>query len=226
MRKALDSLYRRVRGVESGIDPALTSKELAATLTRRGVQLLSSGVRGFPGALISPSVTIRGKSYLSLGHHVVLNDFVTIDAVSKEGVRLHDRATVDQHAVIRGSGVIRNLGTGVTVGARSAIGAFNVLLGQGGITIGEDCLLAPHVTVVSENHNFDNAQQAIRAQGETRARTTIGNDVWIGAGAVILGGACIGDGAVVAAGAVVRGNVEPFQIVGGVPARVIGKRGA
>jgi acetyltransferase-like isoleucine patch superfamily enzyme len=226
MRKALDNLYRRTRGVETGIDPALTSTELAANLARRSVQLLSAGVRGFPGALISPNVKIRGRSYLSLGHQVVLNDFVTIDAASKEGVRLHDRATVDQYAVIRGSGVIRNLGTGVTVGARSAIGAFNVLLGQGGISIGEDCLLAPHVTVVSENHNFDDAGDVIRAQGETRARTMIGNDVWIGAGAVILGGACIGDGAVVAAGAVVRGNVEPFQIVGGVPARALGRRGA
>ncbi len=176
--------------------------------------------------MISPTVKIRGRSYLSLGHQVVLNDFVTIDAVSKEGVRLHDRATVDQYAVLRGSGVIRNLGTGITIGARSAVGAFNVLLGQGGISIGDDCLLAPHVTVVSENHNYDNAGETIRGQGETRARTTIGNDVWIGAGAVILGGACIGDGAVVAAGAVVRGNVEPFDIVGGVPARVIGRRGA
>lgn len=226
MRQALDNLYRRTRGVDSGIDPALSSTVLAATLARRGVQLLSSAVRGFPGALISPNVRIRGRSYLSLGHQVVLNDFVTIDAVSKDGVRLHDRVTVDQYAVIRGSGVIRNLGTGVTIGARSAIGAFNVLLGQGGISIGEDCLLAPHVTVVSENHNFDDAAETIRTQGETRARTTIGNDVWIGAGAVILGGACIGDGAIVAAGAVVRETVEPFEIVGGVPARVIGRRGA
>jgi carbonic anhydrase/acetyltransferase-like protein (isoleucine patch superfamily) len=226
MRKALDSLYRRTRGVDAGIDPAWTSTELAANLARRSVQLLAAGVRGFPGAMISPTVKIRGRSYLSLGWQVVLNDFVTIDAVSKEGVHLHDRATVDQYAVLRGSGVIRNLGTGITVGARSAVGAFNVLLGQGGISIGEDCLLAPHVTVVSENHKYDNAGETIRTQGETRARTTIGNDVWIGAGAVILGGACIGDGAVVAAGAVVRGNVEPFDIVGGVPARVIGRRGA
>lgn len=225
MRKALDNLYRQARGVETGIDPRLTSRDLAATLAQRTAQLISGGVRGYPGALVSPSVKIRGRSHLSLGRQVVLADFVTIEAVSSEGVRLHDRATVDRYALLRGSGVIRNLGVGITVGARSAIGAYNVLLGQGGISIGEDCLLAPHVTVVSENHNFDNTGAAIRVQGETRARTTIGNDVWIGAGAVILGGVSIGDGAVVAAGAVVRGTVEPFDIVGGVPAKIIGKRG-
>ena len=52
----------------------------------------------------------------------------------------------------------------------------------------------------------------------------IGNDVWIGAHAVILSGVTIGDGAVVAAGAVVHQDVMPYAIVGGVPARVLGER--
>lgn len=55
-------------------------------------------------------------------------------------------------------------------------------------------------------------------------RITVGNDVWIGARAIIMGGVQIGDGAIIAAGAVVTKNVEPYQIVGGVPARLIGYR--
>lgn len=50
---------------------------------------------------------------------------------------------------------------------------------------------------------------------------TIGNDVWIGANAVILPGVTIGDGAVIAAGAVVTKDVEDYSIVGGIPAKVI-----
>lgn len=52
----------------------------------------------------------------------------------------------------------------------------------------------------------------------------VGNDVWIGGGAHILRGVTVGDGAVVAAGAVVTEDVEPYTIVGGVPAKVIGRR--
>jgi acetyltransferase-like isoleucine patch superfamily enzyme len=55
-------------------------------------------------------------------------------------------------------------------------------------------------------------------------RTTIGNDVWIGARAIILDGVHIGDGAIVAAGAVVARDVAPYSMVGGVPARNIRSR--
>lgn len=57
-----------------------------------------------------------------------------------------------------------------------------------------------------------------------RERVTIGNDVWIGARASIMGGVTIGDGAIVALGAVVTRDVEPYSIVGGVPAKPIRQR--
>ena len=55
-------------------------------------------------------------------------------------------------------------------------------------------------------------------------KTKIGNDVWIGHGAIIMGGVTIGDGAIVAAGSVVTKNVEPCTIVGGNPAKFIKNR--
>ncbi|WP_156520291.1 acyltransferase [Rhodococcus sp. EPR-157] len=161
-----------------------------------------------------------------MGKSVVLAHGVLINALSLEGVRIGARSTIDEYAVLRGSGVIRNIGVGISVGSRTAIGARNIILGQGGVYIGNDCLLGPNVTIVSENHNISDPETPIRAQGETRASIHIDDDVWIGAGATILAGAKLGKGVVVAAGAVVRGNIDEMTIVGGVPAKLIGSRRA
>lgn len=89
------------------------------------------------------------------------------------------------------------------------------------IRFGDNCLLGPRVCVYTVNHPLDPAH---RATGAQRARpVTIGNDVWVGGGAIILPGVTIGDGAVVAAGAVVTRDVAPRTVVGGNPARVLRK---
>ena len=62
------------------------------------------------------------------------------------------------------------------------------------------------------------------AEFEELPRTTVGNDVWIGARAMILDGVTIGDGAIVAANAIVTADVEPYAIVGGVPAKLLRRR--
>jgi len=59
---------------------------------------------------------------------------------------------------------------------------------------------------------------------QVRRTTTIGNDVWIGHGAILIGGVTVGDGAIIAAGAVVTRDVDPYTIVGGVPARPLRQR--
>ena len=93
----------------------------------------------------------------------------------------------------------------------------------GKMSIGKKCLIADHVTIVTSNHGI-RIDQMISDQEWTRGDVVIEDDVWIGAGVVVLPGTIIRRGAVIAAGAVVRGDVSPYSIFGGIPARQIGMR--
>ncbi len=88
--------------------------------------------------------------------------------------------------------------------------------------IGEDVMFASNVALVGGDHRIDFIEGPINRSGRDEIRPIrIGNDVWIGHGAIILHGVEVGTGAVVAAGSVVTKNVEPRAIVGGNPARFI-----
>ena len=92
------------------------------------------------------------------------------------------------------------------------------------VRIGNNCMIAPNVQIYTATHPAPYALRNERADGkvwEYGAPITIGNNVWIGGGAIICPNVTIGDGAVIAAGAVVVKDVPPNTIVGGNPARVI-----
>ena len=77
----------------------------------------------------------------------------------------------------------------------------------------------------SENHNYEDMTIPIRMQGVTNKGIKIGNDCWIGAGAVFLDGAELGDGCVVGANSVVNKKFDDNSIIVGMPAKMIKKRG-
>jgi acetyltransferase-like isoleucine patch superfamily enzyme len=94
----------------------------------------------------------------------------------------------------------------------------------GKVTIGRDTLLADHVMIPSgaAQHGVARLDVPVRQQPGTFETIEIGQDCWIGAGAIVLAG--VGDHCVVAAGSVVTHPVEDWKIVAGVPARVVGDR--
>lgn len=91
----------------------------------------------------------------------------------------------------------------------------------GGITIGNDVLIGPRVTIYSQNHRHELKAIPFREQGYSVAEVQIGNNVWIAANVTILPGVVIGDNCVIAAGAVVARDVPPGVVVAGVPAKFI-----
>lgn len=109
-----------------------------------------------------------------------------------------------------------------SVGEGTWIGAFTVIDGSGGLTIGRGCDISSGVHI----YTHSSAKRCVsgRRFAEVERRpVTIGERVFIGAGAIINMGVTIGDEAVVAAGAVVSTDVPARTIYGGVPARLIGR---
>lgn len=222
-RRLIDYLYRRNRALGQGLDPNLSTSELLAFVASKIAWRVRGLIRGRPLVYMGPAVIIRSRRRLILGRNCSLGSGVRLDAVGGD-ISLGEHVTVDSNASLKVSGVYRNLGTGIAVGARTSIGMSNVLQGQGGIRIGSDVLLGPNVVIMSENHKFERRDLPIREQGETRQCVDIGDDVWVGSNVTILAGVKVGNGAIVAAGAVVNKDVAPFTIVGGVPAKQIGIR--
>ena len=96
---------------------------------------------------------------------------------------------------------------------------------SGKVKAGKYVMIAPDVTIAGSDHIFDQPGVPMYFAGRPRLpETIIGDDVWIGSNVVILPNIKIGKGSVIAAGAVVTSNVSQFKIMGGIPAKEIGRR--
>jgi len=99
------------------------------------------------------------------------------------------------------------------------------LSGYTTIRIGARCLISQFCTIVGANHAINRSMLIADAPPAASPRNvTIGDDVWLGAGVIVLPGVTIGDGAVIGAGSVVTQPVGAYEIRVGNPARTIGER--
>jgi len=99
-----------------------------------------------------------------------------------------------------------------------------IAAGEGGIEIGDNFICGPNVSIVASNYIHDQKGVHLEDQGHTSKGIKIGNNVWIGAGCVILDGAQIADNSIVVANSTVSRRYKPDVIIQGSPAKVILKR--
>ena len=174
---------------------------------------------------VGKNVRILYPKNLSVGADTIIEDGVEINCLATDGIKLGNRVTIGKNAIIRPSNIYGGpIGDGLEIGNNSNIGPFNYIGCSGKITIGNNVMLGPRVSIYAENHVFDNAELTIKEQGVIKQFVIIEDDCWIASNVVILSGVTIGQGSVIAAGAVVTASIEPYSIVGGVPAKLIKKR--
>jgi acetyltransferase-like isoleucine patch superfamily enzyme len=136
-----------------------------------------------------------------------------------ENVYLGEDVYVGHHAILKGYHQNR-----LVVGRGSWIGQAAFLHAAGGLTLGEDVGLAPHVCVLTSTHDEPGRARPIMAGPLRFAPVQLGDGCDVGIGAVILPGVTVGKGAQVGAGAVVTRDVPDYAVVAGNPARLIRMR--
>lgn len=134
--------------------------------------------------------------------------------------RLKDTFAQCGEQVVIEAGFHCDYGSGIKIGNRTFINInctmLDAPLSDAQITIGNDCLIGPNVQILAVSHAVNPAERLAKAN--FAAPISIGNNVWIGAGAIILAGITIGDNAVVGAGSVVTKDITTNTVVAGNPA--------
>jgi len=157
---------------------------------------IGSRVRIASGGCISQGSFLRGKLNLEIGARAVLD----------HGACIH------------------LYGGSISLGKSVYIGPYSVIFAHGGVSVGDNSLIAMHCTILSSQHSCAETGRPMNQQPDRVLPTAVGEDVWIGAGSTIMGGVTIGDGSVIGAGSVVTKAIPAGVVAWGSPATVRRKR--
>lgn len=173
-------------------------------------------------AIIGVGVSLRQPGKMTVGRGCVIEDLAHLGArgSDKAAIRLHDH-------VLIGRGAILNARNGeIDIGEDSSIGGLaRIACTNGTVTIGRHVLVAGYSYIGCCGHKMDKTDVPMMLQGpDTKGGVTIGDDVWIGAGAVVLDGVTIGKGSVIGASSLVTHDIPEYSVAFGTPAEVRRKR--
>ncbi len=133
-------------------------------------------------------------------------------------VRLGKNVRIYPGVMLFGDGLIE-IGDNVSIGNDTMIYASK----NGGVRIGDNSQIAAQSYIIDMNHGIAR-NELIKNQPNTVLPISIGKDVWIAANVTIIKGSNIGDGAVIGAKSLVNGEIEPYSICVGIPAKKIKMR--
>lgn len=167
------------------------------------------------------NVIFNNSHNISFGRNVHIGTFCHLLAgKGKNSISIDDNSTIHPFCFLKAKDGYIHIGKNCSLNPNCFIS------GPGGVIIGNNVRIATQSQIIAFQHRFDSLDLPICKQGITAYGILIEDDVWIGANSTILDGVTIKKGAVIAAGAVVTKNVNAYEVVGGVPAKVIKYRGA
>lgn len=165
---------------------------------------------------ISPFAIFRGcTSQINIGANTNVFGKAYFHCEADGKITLGDRCEIHSYARLM------TYGGSITMGDDCSVNPYSILYGHGGLEIGSMVRIAAHVVIIPGSHGLERIDIPIVQQKMINKKVIIKDNVWIGAGAKILGGVTIHTGAVVGANAVVTRDVPENAIVAGVPANVI-----
>ena len=223
-----DQLRFYIRGQAAGPGEYLW-QGLWTTLLGSVPGLLGIGLRGIGYRLIlrmdgiaaiEAGVRLRHARNIRLGHGVYLDHGVYLHA-TPGGIEIGAGTTIMHNTELHVFNFRDLPHAFIKIGRETFVGESVVIRGQGGVTIGNSVLIAPHAKILAVNHTFTDSTRPVLEQGITGQGIVVEDGAWIGAGAAVLDGVRVGRGAVVGANAVVTKDVPPHTLAVGIPARVV-----
>jgi len=172
------------------------------------------------GVIFGQNVVLRHPHKIHIGNNVVIDDNCLVDAKGETnlGIRIGDGVFIGRNTILSCKNGDIQLADGANLGFNCEV------FSASRVTIGRHVLMAAYSYVIGGDHDFSDPAKAVISQARVSAGVSVGDGVWIGAGAKILDGVEIGEHAVIGAAAVVRENVPAKSIAVGIPARVVGSR--
>ena len=178
------------------------------------------------GVLFGANVALRHPHRIVVGDRVVIGEGCVLDA-RNDGAEV--ALTIGEDSILGNNVMVSCKNGRASIGARCGVGTQTVIhaVAEADTDLGNDLIIGPRCYIAGGgNYNIDRldvpmAQQGLRAGESTRLE----DDIWLGAGVIVLPGVTVGRGSVAAAGAVLRESVPERSICAGVPARVIRTRG-
>jgi acetyltransferase-like isoleucine patch superfamily enzyme len=166
------------------------------------------------------NVVLRHPHKIHIGSNVVVDDNCLLDAkgTSNRGIRIGDGVFIGRNTILSCKNGDIELADGANLGFNCEV------FSASRVTIGKSVLMAAYSYVIGGDHDFSDPTRPVLEQQRTSAGVSIGDGVWMGAGAKIFDGVSLGDGAVIGAGAVVRDSVPAGAIAVGIPARIVASR--